>query len=230
MRISEFRRIVSSDRFDRYESACKGDTRKAMTLYRYNLALSQNTFSIISCFEIALRNAIDNEMKNKHGNNWLRNFVQPNGVLDNTKCQRTAKIIKKAYNNLLSHKAYSHQKLIAEMEFGIWKYMFSTPQFIRSGAVALQAFPSKPKSTPAQAIDNSYIYNELDGINLLRNRIAHHEPICFDKNTPTISTTHVKSIRQRIYTLFEWMEIDASDYLYGLDHIQRTCDKIDNLI
>ncbi len=41
----------------RYKDAAKGDTRKAMALYRYNLRLSQEMFTIVNCFEVALRNA-----------------------------------------------------------------------------------------------------------------------------------------------------------------------------
>ena len=35
----------------RYVNACGGDTRKAMTLYRYNLRLSQEVFTVICCYE-----------------------------------------------------------------------------------------------------------------------------------------------------------------------------------
>lgn len=37
-----------------------------MTLYRKNLQLSRELFTIISCFEIALRNAIDNALLHGH--------------------------------------------------------------------------------------------------------------------------------------------------------------------
>ncbi len=39
---------------ERYLTACEGDTHKAMTLYRYNLQISQEMFTIVSCFEVAL--------------------------------------------------------------------------------------------------------------------------------------------------------------------------------
>lgn len=38
--------------------AVEGDKRKVQTLYRKNLKLSQEMFTIISCFEIALRNKL----------------------------------------------------------------------------------------------------------------------------------------------------------------------------
>ena len=59
MEYLEFERILSAKRMQRYKDAANGDTRKAMALYRYNLRLSQEMFTIVSCFEVALRNAID---------------------------------------------------------------------------------------------------------------------------------------------------------------------------
>jgi len=50
-----------------------------MTLYRYNVKLSQEMFAVISCFEVALRNAIDRQMKPLYGDEWLRDFVLPGG-------------------------------------------------------------------------------------------------------------------------------------------------------
>ena len=61
--------------------------------------------------------------------------------------------------------------------------MFSGPQYVATGQRLLTVFPAKPKSTPDLRIDNRFIYNELDRINKIRNRIAHHEPICFLEHT-----------------------------------------------
>ena len=59
MKYADFEKIMSLQRMERYVTACGGDTRKAMTLYRYNLQTSQKMFTIVSCLEVALRNAID---------------------------------------------------------------------------------------------------------------------------------------------------------------------------
>ncbi len=60
----------------RYKDAANDDTRKA--LYRYNLRLSQEMFTIVSCFEVALRNAIDSLLVPSLGDNWLKDSVQTN--------------------------------------------------------------------------------------------------------------------------------------------------------
>ena len=123
---------------------------------------------------------------------------------------------------------YSHAKLLSEMEFGIWKYMFSNVQYQLSGQILLKSFPKKPISDAQHRYNNSYIFNELDYINNLRNRIAHHEPICFN-NMVEKDTTYVRNRHQRMMTLFEWMGLDGEALLYGLDHSQRAWKQIDNL-
>ena len=99
---------------------------------------------------------------------------------------------------LVHEQSYTHTKLIAEMEFGIWKYMFSPVQFNQTGRVLLRVFPNKERSTPDMQYNHSYFFNELDKINTMRNRIAHHEP-------------------------------DSHALLYGLDHVQQVCGRINEL-
>ena len=82
MKYHEFEDAISPERMHRYVSACANNTKRAMTLYRYNLRLSQEMYAIISCFEVSLRNKINKEMKANHGNDWLRDFVLPGGQFD----------------------------------------------------------------------------------------------------------------------------------------------------
>ncbi len=72
MKFTEFEETISPERMHRYVLACGNDTRRAMTLYRYNLKLSQEMFTLISCFEVSLRNRIDREMQVNFGADWLR--------------------------------------------------------------------------------------------------------------------------------------------------------------
>lgn len=139
---------------------------------------------------------------------------------------KTRKIISVAYNKLLNQGIYSHSKLLAEMEFGVWKYMYSAPQFKATRQVLLKVFPNKPMSSKAMQYNNSYIFNELDKVNSLRNRIAHHEPICFRLHQPVIDINYVLNEYQKIQTLFSWMGIDSRSMLYGLDHVQSVCSQI----
>ncbi len=226
MKYKDFEDVISADRMKRYVKACDGNAQKGITLYRYNLLISSEMLKIISCFEVALRNRIDVTLAPHFGKDWLRDSCLPGGVFDNPRTQGTQKIIGKAYYGLVANGSYSSTKLMAEMEFGIWKYMYSGPQYFATGQKLLSVFPLKPRSTPVLQIDNKYIFNELDHINLLRNRIAHHEPICFATGLPIKSVTFIKEEYQRILKLFDWMDIKGSELLYGIDHVNKACNMI----
>ena len=229
MKFKDFQSILSEERLRRYYTACGNDSRKTMTLYRLNLNLSQEVFTLLSCFEVAIRNAINNILVKQLGEDWLRDSIMPGGIFDVPGCRDSANIIRKAYNRLQRSGNYSHTKLLAEMEFGVWKYMFANPQYRAVNRSLLAIFPNKPRSTVECQYNNTFMFNELDGINILRNRIAHHEPICFALRQPIIGTSYILNAYQRLHTLFMWMGIDSHSLLYGLDHVQTVCNKINKL-
>ena len=119
MRYTDFENIMTQARMGRYLTACGGNTRKAMTMYRKNLQLSQELFTVISCFEIALRNAIDQHYAGTFGNDWLRNAAAPGGIVDNSQCRMTKTTINDAIQKL--NHSYTHCKLVAELGFGFWR-------------------------------------------------------------------------------------------------------------
>lgn len=223
----EFEKIMSKPRMDRYLNACSGDSKKAMTLYRTNLNLSQQMFTIISCFEISLRNKIDGHYSSKFGSDWLRDSIQSGGFFNSHPTKRTKKTINFALNKLNSN--YSHNKLIAEMDFGFWRYLFAKPQFNAGGKTLLKVFPAKPKSSPTIQYNQSFVFTELKKINDIRNRIAHHEAICFRLGHPIINTTYVSQHYSLILNLFNWMSIDEKGLLYGIDKVGTSINKINSL-
>ncbi len=156
MKYKEFEHIISDKRMSKYVQACGGNTRRAMTLYRYNVELSQMMFAIIAYFEVALRNSIDRQLITNLGSEWLRDSVMANGVFTHPVLFKTRDIIYHAYNKLLRDGAYSTQGI---------------------------------------AIYTNYILTEY----------------------------------KKILVLLEWMDINARDFLYGIDHVQQVCIKIDKL-
>lgn len=218
---------MSSERMNRYLKACEGNKRDAQTVYRLNLRLSQEMFTVISCYEVALRNSINRIMTNHLGEDWIRDAIHPGGIFDNPHFSRTTKIMLKTYKDLVICGKYSSSKILSALDFGVWKYMYSAPQYRATGRILLNVFPNKPKSSKYVQYNNLFIFNELDTINRLRNRIAHHEPICFMQNQEEISTLYLRNCYKRIMLLFDWMGIDSKALLYGLDHIQKLTRQID---
>ena len=229
MKYTDFEAIMSPERMSRYLIATNGDTNKAMALYRANIHLAQEVFTVVSCFEVALRNAIDERLKVTLGPDWLRDAIQPGGIFDIKKFPETHRKLTKAYNKLTTTSTYRHSQLLATLDFGSWKHMFANGQYRATGQCLLKVFPNKPKSSPEMQFNNTYIFNELDKVNTLRNRIAHHEPICFTHSSKTVDTSYIITEYWKIQTLFAWMGIDSRSLLYGLDHVQAVCNKINQL-
>ncbi len=223
----EFERIMSVPRMQRYLTSCNGDSRKAMMLYRLNLRLSQELFTVISCFEIALRNAIDKVYTTSFGSDWLRDSILTNGFFSGHNCRTTASIIQTKLHEIST--PYAHQKLLTKMDFGFWRYLFAQPQFSAGGHTLLRAFPAKPKSTPAIQYNHTFVFSQLKDINDIRNRMAHHEPICFLNGQSQKNTTYARRHYGFILQLFQWMQIDESALLYGIDHVNSICNQIDSL-
>lgn len=226
MKFNEFQAIISSARMTRYVGATGNNTRKAMTLYRQNLRLSQELFTVISCFEIALRNSIDLHYTNNLGPSWLRQSVTPGGMfIINPNCGLTATTISDGITKLGMH--YTHFKLVAELGFGFWRYMFAAHQYQAAGQTLLGIFPARPQSTPAIQYNARFVFNQLMAINNVRNRVAHHEPVCFVRGQAVKDTNYVRQNYAIIKQMFQWMAIDETKLLYGLDHIISVCDEID---
>jgi hypothetical protein len=229
MEFKDFQRIVSTERLNRYLIACSLDEKKTIALYKLNIRASMEMFIIVGAFEVALRNAIDKKMKSQFGDDWLRDAVLHGGIFDVSSCECHRRIIYKVYMDLLSHNNYSHCNLLSKLEFGVWKYMFSTPQYRASGNILLGIFPDKPRSSRDYQYNHSYIYNELDHINSLRNRIAHHEPICFPTGQSRINTDYICWVYNEIKKLFSWMRIDMNEHIDNMVNIKEVCMQINRL-
>lgn len=115
------------------------------------------------------------------------------------------------------------------MDFGFWRFLFAKPQFYAAGQSLLKIFPNKPTSTPTFQYNQTYVFKELGEINKFRNRIAHHEPICFQHGSNAIASTYVNLNYDTIQNLFNWLNINGSDLLYGLDHIKKLVIKLDQV-
>lgn len=225
MTYSGVEHILSKPRLTRYLIAGGGNKRLASILYKRNIRLSHELFGVIGYFEIALRNKIDQHYISTHGDNWIR--ASTTGMFSNARCAITKEHIIKKIRGLAEK--CTHDRMVAEMDFGFWRFMFATNQFTAGGSTLLKIFPHKPKSNKLIQYNHSYVFDELRKINGLRNRIAHHEPICFREGAAIIDTTYARRLYKIISELFQWMDINETSLLYAIDHVLSTCNSIDTL-
>lgn len=227
MNFLKFEHAISPARLDRYCIACHGNQQKAMTLYRKNLTVSQKLFTVISCFEISLRNAINRHCIAHHGPDWLRDAAATGGRFDNPHCIMSADIIREVLRSLGG--AYANSKVVAGLGLGFWRYLFSRHQYRALGQNLLHIFSGRPQSTAAIQYNAPFIFHQLTRVNKIRNRIAHHEPICFLDRQPVRDTSGIRQQYANILQLLHWMGIDVPALLYGVDHVTEVCNEIDAL-
>lgn len=221
MKYKEFEDLLSKPRIGRFARAMGNDNQKTMVLYRYNIYLSQKIFGVMHVFEIALRNKIDTH--------YSAHFDQPNWLFDQSRKGgaffglRTANIIDEHYKKLVGRGNYTHDRLISELPFGFWTTLFDRPQFRAGGQNLHTIFPNRPTGTQQKKINQ-----DLDRIRQLRNRVAHHQPLCFN-SIDQIDMSFAQNIYNLILQYTEWMGYGNSHVYQGLDHVQTIIDKMRNL-
>lgn len=211
-------KISSNARLGRYLKACKGNKRKAMLLYRYNVQLSQRLYGVICIFEVMLRNAInDHYVSYFCDKDWIINNAGVGQLLEH----ETTKI-NETKNNYVSKGTYSNDKMVASFMFGFWTYLFTKHNYALGGKTLLRIFPNRIKNTRQKDV-----YREITEIREFRNRIAHHEPICFDNmNNP--NAEYAKRHFEMIKKYISFMGYDADDSLSLAETPQRVLRKIEN--
>ena len=218
MKYEEYEKALSKPRLEKYKIACSGDKNKALILYRYNIKLCQKLYGVLGVLEVVLRNSINEHFKTKlSDNNWIETQAT-SGFLLSSQSE-----IFKERDKLVNSGKYTHDKLVASLSFGIWTFMFSRNCYKNSGKSLLNIFPNK-----THGMNQADIYRELDRIRLFRNRIAHHEPLCFN-HSGAIYVDYVQYIYDLITKYLHFMDYKTNEILYGVETPTSTIAKIKEL-
>ncbi len=222
MKYPDFEKAFSPARLNKYLIACKNNSNAALTLYRHNIKLCQKLYGILSIFEIILRNAINNHYKMHFSDaDWIRHQISPGGMLWNHP-QRVA--VERTILDLDKAGKYTNDRIVSSVTLGFWTHLFSRRPFAIGGQTLLKIFPAKTKGLGQRAI-----YNDLQTIKAFRNRIAHHEAICFDA-TGFKTTQLAKNHYALILRYVNYLGYPETHLYYGLDVLpDNIILKIDSL-
>lgn len=220
---TRFDTAISQPRFARYLYACHNNKDKALELYRGNIELSRQMYGVLGIFEIILRNSIDRHFLLLKGDEWLAQTVSDGGYFDSSPgCEDSFHYVQEAIYKL--NKEYTHDRLIAKMSFGFWVYQFARHEYAAAGNTLINIFVNRPFGTPQKQI-----YHSLLKINDIRNRIAHHEPICFDKEKNCISTEMVRKRYALVLELLTWLGCNSYQILYEIDRVLDAIRSIETI-
>lgn len=176
-------RSITPTRMGTYISAAAGGPDRARELYLWDRDLSVAFLGDLSILEVALRNAMSEQLEAKWGVDWYENTAMP---LDD----RSMNTLSTAWGRVKEPKTPG--KLVAQCMFGFWRGLLDKgdhagkpPRRVRCDYEVLwrgvldKAFPGGRAQALAdhQRWNREYALAVVSRVNELRNRVAHHEPL-----------------------------------------------------
>ena len=161
--LETLREAISPERFKTYLKRASGAHKYAMQMYTWNIALGSAFHGPLQALEVTLRNAAHGQLVSRYGDLW---FYNPNLL---KRSQQNS--VKRAANELNRQKKQGTAgQVVAELNFGFWVALFAKGYEERLWRPDLhRLFTPQPH--------RSELYDQLDRLRTLRNRVAHHEPI-----------------------------------------------------
>ncbi|WP_349368525.1 Abi family protein [Salinarimonas sp.] len=164
---SDMEAALSLERFARYVIWAENDRERALALYELNARLSESLYIPLQILEVALRNRIHERMSKLHGKGWFE-------VDDLLKAPNQREQVATAIEDLAREgKGPTPGRVVAALSFSFWTAMFSPAyeNLWREGLVEI-ALRSDGKRLARKDFSR-----RLNPVRILRNRVAHHEPI-----------------------------------------------------
>lgn len=197
------RNTLSAARLGTYEAiatAVGRDAEAAVSLYAWNAQISGALLPPLHLCEVAIRNAVSDALEALYGPRWPWNPTFERSL------PRQIGPVYNALNDLQQarNKAPSTGQVITELKFVFWEKMFTGRH---DGRVwnphLLRVLPNLDQSKTVAAL-RLEIHNDLNKIRLLRNRIAHHEPI-FQRNLQDDFGIITRLVEARCQVSSQWM-------------------------
>lgn len=162
---------LSAPRISTYLAATDGDTGLALELYGWNARISAALMLPTHFAEVTTRNAVSDALTAVYGAQW------PWDLTFETSLPAPAHGYNPRHDLRMTRARESTTgKVIAELKSVFWQKMFTARH---DGRVwnhqILNLFPNTDPASAAHLCQQ--IYDDLDVIRLLRNRVAHHGPI-----------------------------------------------------
>lgn len=163
----EIEEAISLERFSRYLQWAEGDHARALELYALNTQVSEALYTPLQMLEVALRNRIHSVMRQARHERWF----EDEGFLA-VHIQRDQ--LAKAIQDIIDDKKEPVAgRIVAALTFSFWTSMFS-PVYEDLWQTTLHRIARREDGKGLRRKDLS---TPLKPIRVLRNRIAHHEPI-----------------------------------------------------
>lgn len=199
-RYAALRDRLTAERLGSYLAAADGDLALAFSLYEWNMRVSAGVLTTTGIVEVIVRNAMDQQLRawagaKKPGSTWLDLApLDDQGRSDVTKARQRA--------TRHGADAEVHGKVIAELNFGFWRYLAASRYLTSLWVPALhRAFPRGPRELRTRRGEAE---RRLQQLMFVRNRAAHHEPI----HRRNLMRDHDRAVE-----LVSWIDEDCAAWL-----------------
>lgn len=159
---------ISQDRLAPYLQKTRGNRKKAIQFYVWNMMISSTFYPPLQCLEVTLRNSIHRELSKKYNATWYENINNLLKYSEKKKINSAKKALSK------QGKPLEPSQIIAELSFGFWVSLLGTGEGDNYETLWRKALY---KAFPNANLLRKDVHRDLNKIRKLRNRIAHHEPI-----------------------------------------------------
>jgi hypothetical protein len=163
---------ISAERFAPYRAAVGDDLGRAMRRYERNTEISAAFWAVLSDLEVVVRNAMHERLVV-----WsLARYGRPDWYADRGRiftAQTAGDIAVARRHATAGGRAETPGRIIAELPLGFWRFLLSSRYERTLWLPCLRdAFPG----IRGQGMRRD-VHDAMRDLHLLRNRIAHHEPI-----------------------------------------------------
>jgi hypothetical protein len=194
MRHEALEQALSSERFARYLAWADQDRTGAVDLYGLNTRISESLYTPLQMLEVVLRNRIHSVLAEHRGEAW---FNAAGGIVVSP---YQANQVEKAIEALgKDGKAVTAGGVISSLTFSFWTTLFHKDyETLWQQALYRIADPSAPRGLKRKSFSGP-----LTQVRLLRNRIAHHEPIL---------GWDLRKHHERMLDMIAWLSPAAADW------------------
>jgi len=201
---------MSTDRLQRYIAMAGGDRDKGFRLYERNTQLSEALYGPLQGVEIVLRNALNVQLVNHFGAQWYDLLAHPSSTHTAPHLRGSFPLgrrfqflqqakIDEARDKLQKRgKAQNTGAIVAELSFGFWVSILARDYHW----LWIQCLHRPFKSL---RLARATVSLRVDDIRVLRNRIAHHEPI-LSRNLAKEYADIMETIEWLCGTTAAWVE------------------------
>lgn len=170
---------LTTDRLRSYLAASGGDLPVAIELYDWNARIGGALHEDIGRIEVVFRNALDAALV-AYGaaNGWPAVWYGRAALFPGRHGRRALDDIAAARSRAARRGVVeTHGKVIAELTFGFWRFLCTTPYLTSLWVPALaDAFPNHPHAGDPRIV-RADVEDRIQRVHFLRNRIVHHEPV-----------------------------------------------------